>query len=168
MHMTCCSPKETSLILFLDRPMQFKANEQLQKFLKYLRLEVPLRSSPRHIYSHNLILASPPFFPFPFPFSKGVFEVSHLGGPYSKYKQFSLYRDAEPHLYYLSSQVRDLVLCFGFFPEKMFLLGNEMNFSSFFKWLPIYVHNQTNHKAYLKRKLAHRYFIMHKCIIWIT
>lgn len=61
MHMTCCSPKETSLILFLDRPMQFKANEQLQKFLKYLRLEVPLRSSPRHIYSHNLILPSPRF-----------------------------------------------------------------------------------------------------------
>lgn len=93
MHVIFCSPEEPAPLLFLDRLVPFKANEQLQRCLKSTGGS-SWKSFFLHSSTHNQhFFPSPLLISSPFPFLKTSREVSHLGGPCSNYRKFSLPED---------------------------------------------------------------------------
>lgn len=162
MHMTFCSSKEQPPSLFLDTAVKFEADEQLQRSLKCPCHEAllgnifPLRFSPQlHFFSF--------YFSFHFSlfhsqlrfFMQEVLLLSTGSSLYTEMFSLNLYGLFSP-----PERPR------AFLSQKMFLLGSE-RLSSLTMNASICA-ELANDKACLERNLAHRLFIMHKCIIGVT
>lgn len=160
MHVLFCSPEEPTPLLFLDRLVPFKANEQLQRCLKSTGGS-SWKSFFLHSSTHNQhFFPSPLLISSPFPFLKTSREVSHLGGPCSNYRKFSLPEDVQPHPVWLAlASYRNIKLFSIFLSEELFG-GVGMKEILVLLWMLIYVRNYPNHEACLERKQVH----MHTCV----